>query len=169
MRMEREEGNGAGSLPELDAGDNDLAQITAATLAVLTAANNPPFIFRHADQIARIQMADDGMLVLRAMDDDSLRHVLARVADWYVQKKKKRLPAIPPRHVMRDILAMPEPPFPVITRIIRAPIFAADGTISIKPGYSPSTRASYAPAEDFDVAPVPKVPAGGAWSPQAVS
>jgi putative DNA primase/helicase len=46
----------------------------------------------------------------------------------------------------------------VITRIIRAPIFAADGMISIKPGYNPSTRTYYAPAEDFDVAPVPQRP-----------
>jgi putative DNA primase/helicase len=151
-------GNGSAGLPELDAGDNDLAQITEATLAVLTAANNPPFIFRHADQISRIRMADDGTLTMRVMDDDSLRHVLARVADWYMQKKKRTFAAIPPRHVVRDILAHPEPPFPVITRIIRAPIFAADGTITVKPGYSPATRTYYAPAEDFDVAPVPQRP-----------
>ena len=108
VEMLREmDSNGAGLLPELDAGDNDLPQITEATLAVLTAANKPPFIFRHADQVSRIRMADDGILTMRIMDDDSLRHVLARVADWYVQKKKRRFAAIPPRHVVRDLLGSP--------------------------------------------------------------
>ena len=55
-------------------------------------------------------------------------------------------------------MAHPEPPFPVITRIIRAPIFAADGSITVQPGYSPATRTYYAPAENFDVDPVPQKP-----------
>jgi putative DNA primase/helicase len=152
-----DESTRAKDLPSLDAGDRNLARITDATLRILTAVNEPPFIFRHADCIARIEQSDDGSLMMRTLDDDSLRHILARIIDWYARKRKKTVAELPPKHVARDILAMPEPPFPVLTRVVRAPIFASDGTLATKPGYNPATRTYYDPGPDFDVR-VPQKP-----------
>jgi putative DNA primase/helicase len=144
-------------LTELDANDRDLARLTNATLKVLIAANKPPFIFRHADCVSRIQESDDGSLVIRRLDEDSLRHILAREIQWYRKKSKKILPELPPKHVAKDILAMPAPPFPLLTRVVRAPIFARDGTLRTKPGYHTSTTTYYdPPARDFDISIPPK-------------
>jgi hypothetical protein len=163
MRIsEPDGGNGAGALPEMNAGDRNLPRITDAALKILIEANEPKYIFRHAEQLSQIKLSDQGVPVIRAFDDDSLRHILSRVADWFVlkeiEKEWVRLPAIPPRHVVRDILAHPKLPFPVVTRIVHAPIFAEDGSITVKSGYSSTTRTYYAPAEDFEISPIPQEP-----------
>ena len=144
-------------LPELDAQDYDLARIANLTLKILIATNEPPFIFRHAECISRIQESDDGSLMIRPLDEDSVRHILARAIRWYRKKWKKIIAALPPKHVAKDILAMPEPPFPLLTRVVRTPIFASDGTLRTKAGYHPSTKTYYDPGPDFDIR-VPQKP-----------
>jgi hypothetical protein len=137
--------------PTLNAGDHDLERITQAALKVLVDANEPPFIFRHADMLSRIQEADDGAKIIRPLTDKSLRNILAKAADWFVTKKKFVFAELPPKHVAENILADPSPPFSVLTRIVRSPIFAADGTLRTKPGYDTSSKTFYDPADGFDI------------------
>ncbi len=137
--------------PTLNAGNRNLSEISAATLKVLIAANEPPFMFRHADMLSRVQVSDDGSTIIRQLSENSLRHILAKIIDWFVTKKGFQVPELPPLHVVRDILVMPEPPFPIITRVVRSPIFAADGTLRTKPGYDAASRTFYEPPEGFDV------------------
>lgn len=144
--------------PELDAGDRDLERITQAALKILVAANEPPFVFRHADMLARVQDADDGAKIIRALTEKSLRNILAKVADWFVTKKKNIFPELPPKHVAENILADPAPPFSVLTRVVRSPIFAADGTLRTAAGYDAASKTFYDPGDGFDVA-VPLKPA----------
>src|SRR6266545_4124984 len=138
-------------LPELDAGDHDLERITQAALKVLVAANKPPFIFRHADMLSRIQDADDGAKIIRPLTEKSLRNILAKVATWYVAKRKRYFAELPPKHVAENVLADAEPPFPVLMRVVRSPIFAADGTLRTEPGYDAASKTFYDPAEGFDI------------------
>src|SRR5262249_22585314 len=70
---------------------------------------------------------------------------LARIAKWYVVKDGRQKDALPPLHLVRDMLARPEPPLPVLTRIVEAPVFASDGTLGIDPGYHESARVYLAP------------------------
>ncbi|MFZ1936270.1 MAG: hypothetical protein WCB27_13260 [Thermoguttaceae bacterium] len=59
---------------------------------------------------------------------------------------------------MRDVLAQPDMPLPVLTRIVEAPIFAADGTLQAAPGYHQAGRIYYAPAAGLVVPDVPADP-----------
>jgi putative DNA primase/helicase len=146
-------------LPSLDAGDHDLARISELALSCLNEANDPPTIFRHADCVSRIRRADIAAMVIQPMSEDSLRGELARCAKWYRKINRNQLiPALPPMHVVRDILSLPSLPFPVLTRVVRSPIFAADGSLTTQAGYSPAAKIYYDPQPDFDVPTVPRHP-----------
>jgi hypothetical protein len=139
-----------GELPAIDAKNGDLAQVTAQSWQALLLANNPPVNFRHGSVATRIETDDDGAPIIRELDVDRMRHRLARVARWEKRTKNGRVvAALPPLSVVKDVLACPDCPFPVLTRIVHAPIFAADGTLQTTPGYSAASRTFYAPAPGF--------------------
>jgi hypothetical protein len=153
-------------LPVIDAGNEDLASVTPAAWAALAVANNPPTIFRHGAQPARIETDDDGTPMVRPLNLDRLRHRMARVARWEKTVQRGGKTAItlvaPPIPVIKDMLAQPDPPLPILTRIVEAPILAPDGSLQTTPGYSPSSRTFYAPATGFDVPAIPQNPTLGA-------
>jgi hypothetical protein len=63
--------------------------------------------------------------------------------------------ALPPIHVVRDLLAEPAPPLPVLTRIVEAPTFLPDGTLVDQSGYHAGLY--YAP-RDVSVPAIPRHP-----------
>lgn len=133
-------------LPDIDASNFDLAHITEIAWDALSSANHPPFLFRHGGMAIRIETDDQGAPVPKKLTEDRLRHVLARSAKWYrVDSEGRRKAALPPMHVVRDILATPNLRLPALTTITGVPTFAADGTLHIKPGYQPTDRTYYAP------------------------
>ncbi len=150
------------ALPKIDAGNGDLAQVTGEAWAALRKANEPPCLFRYGAVPGRIESDDDGAPLVRVLDQNRMRHRLARVASWYVIVKKGKeeveKAVHPPMDVVRDVLATPDPPLPVLTRVVECPIFAADGALQTERGYSPAGRTYYAPAPGFvvpDVSPHP--------------
>lgn len=152
----------SGTLPAINAGTLDLPRIAEEVWVALGEANRPPGIFRYGGFPARIETDDHGAPVIRVLTHDRLRHLLARVADWYTLRRAKgemvRRPALPPVHVVRDLLARPDPPLPILTRIVEAPVFAADGSLQTVPGYYAPSRTYYRPAPGFIVPPVPERP-----------
>lgn len=150
------------SIPALDAGDLDLPKVTEAAWKAIIAANNSPSIFRHASAPARIENDDAGDPVVRPLTLDRLRHHLARAANWYKLKKvgdeTRQVPALPPVHVSRDMLARPDPPLLVLLRIVQAPVFCPDGTLHTDAGYHPLGRVYFAPAAGLSVPTVPENP-----------
>ena len=145
-------------LPQLSAEDHNLGRISDAALKILVESNEPPYIFRRAESISRLVEEDSGAAAIRPMSEASLRGILGRIIAWYATKKEESVTAYPPKYVVEDILASPTPPFPVVTRVVRAPIFAPDGTLVTKPGYNAIAKIYYDPGPDFDVAPVPNKP-----------
>ncbi len=149
-------------LPSIDADDLDLKRVTAHALTALQAANDPPVTFRHGGTLARLERDDHGALVVRHLDEHRLRHRLARVATWTRVTVTKRGPvvkdALPPMHVARDLLAMPEPPLPILRGLSEAPILTAAGAIHDRPGYDGASGIVYAPPVGFTVPPVPDAP-----------
>ncbi|MDZ4780152.1 MAG: hypothetical protein SGJ19_07870, partial [Planctomycetia bacterium] len=97
-------------LPRIDAGDHELSRVTTAAWDAIEAANEPPFVFRHAGLPARIELDDHGTPMICTLDEDRLRHVMARSAEWFREKTTGRgenketveVPAMPPRDVVRD-------------------------------------------------------------------
>ncbi len=139
--------------PEIDAGIQALPIVTTATWDALKAANNPPYLFQHAETISRLERSEGGQLGVATLDEHGLRHEAARAANWYQVKKDRdtglfsRKDARPPLDVMRDLLATPaeKRPLPVLTRIVQAPIYAPTGDLLTEPGYHPSARVYYDP------------------------
>jgi hypothetical protein len=145
-------------LPEIDAGEGDLKTLTTQAWAVLRAANVPEKWFRCGGIAMRIEQDDEQRPVLRELIPDRLRHILARVARWKRKNKwDEVVPVPPPMTVVKDMLATPNLPLPILIRIVESPVFAANGELQTKPGYHEASRTYYAPADGFSVPPVPDV------------
>jgi hypothetical protein len=145
-------------LPEIDAGDLNLPRITRATWRAILSANIPPYLFRSGTVLSRLEHGDEHLPALRPLDTYRLRHELARVAEWCRFTRFGPEPALPPLHVVHDILADAAPQLPPLTRIVAAPVFAADGTLLQTPGYQAPAAIYYAPADGLDVPAVPETP-----------
>ena len=143
---------------KINAGNKDLAVISEEAWLATQVANKPPFLFRHCGLPSRIERDDDGVPIIQVLTQDRLRYVLARVAEWYVERKKVQVSASPPCDIVRDMLARPEPPLPVLTRIIASPVFAPDGSLELEPGYHAASQTYFAPAQGFAIPPVSKHP-----------
>jgi putative DNA primase/helicase len=132
---------GPGRRAAIDAGEGDLAQLAEVTWDILTAANEPPGLFRRGGEVVRLVRDDDGGVRIQAVTTHALRHHLARVARWLNDGE----PTPPPAHLVNDMLAHPDPPLPILERIVGTPVFAADGTLGSAPGYNPASRSYYHP------------------------
>lgn len=147
----------AGGLPDINAQDGDLARISDLAWSALRRKNSrTPRLFRHGGEAKRVEEDEHGTGVLVSLTQDRMRYELARSAWWYkleADKKDKeapprRVPAHPPLAVVADVLARPEPPLPVVTRLTECPTFAPDGTLQIGRGYHPAGR-TYCLAPEF--------------------
>jgi hypothetical protein len=140
----------------------DLKEMTDQALKALQAKNQPPYMFRHGGLLARIEHDDNGTSIARTLSKDRMQHELARAAEWYRLKSQGdtqiEVPDLPPKAVTEDVLATPDPPLPVLTRIVQSPIFGPDGTLHDKPGYNDITQTFYEPAAGFELAAVPANP-----------
>lgn len=149
-------------LPEIDAGNGDLKQVTAEAWAALEHWNEPVMLLRFGSEPVRIERDDDGKPIPRPLTENRLRHELARAANWYKWVKKDgdwaMAPAKPPLDVVRDILAMPDIDLPILEALTEAPIFAADGSLCLQQGYDPGSRTYYAPEPGFNLRPIPTQP-----------
>jgi hypothetical protein len=144
--------------PAINAQDLDLPSVTSEAWTAFSAANDPPTVFRYGDGLTRIENDENRRPVLRPMNQDRLRYSLARAADWYKRTNRGRSAALPPLHVVRDMLATPDPPLPILRRVVASPVFSADGTIHTVPGYDSRTGLYYSPSPGFSVPPVPEEP-----------
>jgi putative DNA primase/helicase len=56
------------------------------------------------------------------------------------------------------VLATPNPPLPVLNRVVGAPVFARNGTIRLESGYDPLTRTWFDPTPGLSIPPVSEQP-----------
>jgi hypothetical protein len=92
-------------------------------------------VFLYGGMLVRLERQEHGQLVTVPLTVDRLRHHIARIATWYVVRGKRPAPAYPPVPVVRDLLAQPDPPVPVLERIVSVPIIDRDGVAHVEPGY----------------------------------
>jgi hypothetical protein len=156
----------AAALPWIDADVENLRIVTRQAWNALKQANGAaPSFFRFGGLPARLERDDDGNLVPTELGADRMRHVLARVANWYVDREAGlenvgmiRKVVKPPTDVVRDVLATPEPPLPTLRRLVEAPVFAPDGTLQTEPGYHAASCTYYQPRPGFTLKSVPSSP-----------
>lgn len=126
-------------LPQIDASNHDVPDVTQQAWGALVADNDPPRLFRYASAMSRLE-TEDGRAIMRPLTEKRLSYELARVADWYTMKKSGPESAVPPLHVVNDMIATPDPPLPIVERMTHAPYFAPDGRLITTPGYDEASR-----------------------------
>jgi hypothetical protein len=144
--------------PRIDAGCGDLPKMAQEAWDAIQQANEPPQYFRHAGIPSRIERDDEDRPIIRALTESRMRYAVVRAADWFKWKKDEQIPAWPPKELIADLLATPDPDLPVLHRIVCAPVFAEDGTLQTEPGYSPANRTFYVPTPGFELPDVPDNP-----------
>ncbi|MBI4248567.1 MAG: hypothetical protein HY611_03605 [Elusimicrobia bacterium] len=148
-----EAGGSGDDLPWISAEDGELKRTAAKAWRALGKANRPARYFRCGGLLMRIERDDHGIEISRDLNLDRMRHTLARAAHFFIIKKKGEeehiIPVPPPMDMVRDMLADPNPPFPVLNRIIEFPVFFEDGSFQSAPGYHELGRTYYAPIPGF--------------------
>ncbi len=145
-------------LDEINAGEQNLPRVTNQAWSAIEKANHPPYLFRYGGVPCRLEHNDNGVLVVRQLTQDRLRYEVARVAEWFKWTDGKKKPAKLPMDVIKNMLATPDPPLPVLSRITEVPVFAPDGTLQTEPGYHPVAQVYYSPPKGFTVSEVPGNP-----------
>jgi len=146
-------------LPAIRADCQDLRSVTGQCWEAIARANNPPRYFRYIGLPSRLEKDDDGMLVPRELTPDRLRHELARVANWVSGEQDES--AKPPVDVVRDVLATPNPPLPVLARITDVPVFAPDGSLSMAEGYHAAGQTYRMSRAGLKIPDIPSAPSSG--------
>lgn len=150
-------------LPKIDANNGDLADVSEQVWKAIEGANKPkPKIYRYGSITSWIEKDDSHFPLLRSLDNDRMRHFLARIIQFTrlvkVGRNEKEIIVPPPLDVVRDVRVSPDPPLPILKGIVESPVFSADGTIQIEPGYCAASQSYYAPADKFEIPDVPKNP-----------
>jgi len=148
----------------------DLKEQTDSTWeAILTCNGVAPTLFRRGGLAVRVERDDDGSAMIRDVGPDRLRQFLGDRIGWekWVEQPSKGegkagwKATKPPLDLVRNVLATPDLPLPVLCRVVEVPHFAADGTLQVEPGYHSATRTFYAPSPGFKVDPIPETPSQG--------
>jgi hypothetical protein len=146
-----------GDMPQIMV-TGDMPSMAAQATDALMKANDPPRLFQRGGTLVRVRKGDDSDLSLELLNLDSLRGYLARCAE-FIEVKKDSKPKVvpPPLFVVRDILAAPTWPFPVLYGIVRNPYIGEGGNLVVHPGYHAAERVWLDPG-DLVVPPVPDAP-----------
>ena len=149
---------GGADIPVIDVTVQHLPRQTREAWAALMAANEPPRLFVTNGRLVRLVNGDGGHVSMCVLQEDGLRHELARAAQFVARGNKGKRDEFPPRDVVRDMLANPAPPVPVLRGPVTAPTFMADGRLLVAPGYDRVAQLYYAPRPGFVPPSVPEAP-----------
>lgn len=124
-------------LPQISTKNRYIREMTADALVVLEEYNqSEPKLFGYANNLARIRFNDEGIAKAELLNEDSLSGILDRVACWCqkdddkIIKKEK-----PPKEVVKDILSLPEHPFPKLAGVSEIPLLTKQGELVYTNGF----------------------------------
>lgn len=148
--------------PQIDITTIDLPTLMPHVWGALHRQNTPPTLFWRAQELVRLEITEQGALVIKPMDERRMLGHLARAA-WWIRRKRKGddviiTPTVPPNAVVDDCMVNIDTQMPVLTRIVTAPTLSADGTILSEPGYHPSAQLYYDPRMGIDLPSIADVP-----------
>ena len=124
------------TVPDILISGRFMREVTEDALGALNAANFPePFLFRRGSVPVRLVSTDD-LAVAEPLTVPSLKGILDRAANFVRADHRGGVsPARPPTDVLRDILALPNQPFPPLRGIHTAPTFLPGGDLLMANGY----------------------------------
>lgn len=129
----------ASGLPEIKVNGRRLRDITADAEDVIRAeCARDPDLFALGK--AWVQVSESKTEAAH-LSQDKLKSWLDRHADFTsYDKDGNPKPARPPGDVVKDLLALPDPPLPRLSGIARAPVFLSGGRLLASEGYDPESR-----------------------------
>jgi hypothetical protein len=101
-----------GGLPTIEVNERQLRDVSYDALSALVERNDPPRIFQRGGLLTRLRTrAETEEPYLETLAGDSVRGVLARVANWKKIKNTKMGPVeedvYPPKEVVADLISLP--------------------------------------------------------------
>jgi hypothetical protein len=148
--------------PTIDVVDHDVA--TQRAWEEIERSNDfssaGDFIFRYGELPCRFEHNDLDKLVPRQLTRERMRHRLNQIIRWVRTNGKGETVVQPaaPNEVVGNILATPDPPLPVVQRIVEVPILGPNGVVVRKAGYNRPARVFYEPDRRIEVPPVERKP-----------
>ena len=135
--------------------DSDLAWDT------IRVVNDPPKLFR-CSGLVRIEHDDEGIPIVQRLDAPRLTHYLSQKMRWVIERQRAgttvECAVPPPAKLVVDLLAKPEPPVPILSRIVTIPTVTRMETIHDRPGYDPQSGVFYEPLKSFTMEAVADAP-----------
>jgi putative DNA primase/helicase len=146
------------AIPLINADSHDLTTVSKECWTALQTANHPERFFLFGDLPVRTKQDDKGRILTEELTEPRMRYELARSAEWFrIEVKTGRvLVGKPARDHVQDVLAIPNPPLPMLYRITDVPVFNRDGTLITRPGYAKGIL--YAPPPDLTIPEIPAEP-----------
>jgi putative DNA primase/helicase len=137
----------------------------AAWRAIVSAndhTNATEFLFRYGDQPCRLERNDDGQLIPRTLTPARMRFRLTEIARYprATPSGKQALLAAAPMDLVANVLATPDPPLPILSRIVEVPVLRRDGSLHDRRGYSAGVF--YEPTPNLRIAKLPSSPSARA-------
>jgi Bifunctional DNA primase/polymerase, N-terminal len=149
--------------PEIDTGNLGLVEMATAAWQAIHTANDPPRVFAYGTELAWLAQDPAGLPQVEVMHEDHVRHHLAEVATftrWIAAPGRPPVqkPAFPPVALAKDLLAVPDVTLPRLTRIVRIPVFTADGRLLTEPGHDATSGIYFAPAPGLSMPTISEDP-----------
>lgn len=132
---------------------SDLPKLTLMAWSALKKRNSGPHLFMRAGVPVRLEINPQGRAVFMELNADRLRYEVAEAADWQEDMQD----AAPPMEVVKNMLAMPDLPLPVLRRVVTVPVFAANGRLIDVRGFDEESGIYYLPAPGFHAIPIPEI------------
>jgi len=126
--------------PKVLVSGRHMRDITDDCLSLLQSANeSSPRFFRFGDAVAELVEGCDDGVGIGILTQANLKGLLDRFANFVSVDRDTEKPARPPGDVVTDFLALRNPPLPMLSGVIQAPIFSKSGQLVTKPGYQHET------------------------------
>ena len=141
---------------QINAGEPTLEIVTLQCWAAIAQVNAVPQLFLHDGRMVLLQDGHDGGPHLEPLGVDLALHILARVARWYRieyndQNQPEKVDSRPTREIVRDWLATPDPPLPVLQSVARVPICSKTRELILNPGFHDSEHLLYVPETGLSI------------------
>ncbi len=149
--------------PEIDTGNLGLAEMSDAAWRALDLANDPPRVYRYGTALAWLAEDPAGRPQIEVLGQDHVRHHLAQVATftrWTAApgRAPQAKPAFPPKALAADLLAVPRHTLPRLVRLVRMPVFTAQGRLLTEPGYDAASGLYVAPPAGLTIPAIAEAP-----------
>ncbi len=141
----KDEADGADKRRWVNATIGDLPEAGRTLWDAIRATNDPPTLFKYGGLPARLDSDDEGVPRMRDLDMNGLRYEVACRVRCYKDDEAGRKIVPPPIHYINHLLATPQPPLPLLRRVVEVPVFAPNGELQTTPGYHAASGVYYQP------------------------